>query len=326
MDRLKSVYRRAVVWDNHTCMPMRENDVSFLPQLGRHRAAGTTVVSLNVCSDTDVAGQPFEYLRLFREWIAARPDEYALVTTVDDILRAKDEGKLAVVFDVEGGLSIQDDPERVAQLYALGVRWMLLAYNRNNRLAGGCLDEDEGISAQGYKVLDVMKRVGMVLCCSHIGARSAIESIDYMQQPVIFSHSNPSAVYYHPRNISDELIRACARSGGVVNVNGIGIFLGKNDHRTETYVRHVQYVADLVGPEYVGLGLDYEYDSSEIELLMEKPHIWPKELGFGHGMHFIEPERIPEIAEALLATGWTDNQLDGFLGGNNLRVARQVWK
>ncbi|MGH8444043.1 MAG: dipeptidase, partial [Solimonas sp.] len=256
-DRARDVLRRSLVWDNHACMPLRPDDRAFLPGLARHRAAGASVVILNVSCDCDAIVAPFEMLGSFRTWLATRPQEYLLGANVDDIERARREGKLAVFFDIEGGMPVQDDPETVARFYALGVRWMLLAYNRNNKLGGGCQDEDIGLTAQGRKVLDVMKRVGMVLCCTHTGARTVREAMEYMESPVIFSHSNPRAVHDHPRNIGDEMIRACAATGGVVNINGIGIFLGHNDNSTETYVRHVRYVADLVGPRHVGIGLDY---------------------------------------------------------------------
>src|SRR3546814_8891765 len=93
----------------------------------------------------------------FRGWLSARPYEYVLGSSVADIERAKREGKLAVFFDVEGGIPVQDEPETVGRLYALGVRWMLLAYNRNNMLGGGCQDEDIGLTAQGRRVLDELK-------------------------------------------------------------------------------------------------------------------------------------------------------------------------
>ncbi|MES2490083.1 MAG: membrane dipeptidase [Pseudomonadota bacterium] len=326
-DHLKNVLARSLVWDNHACMPLRPADKDFLPQLARHKAAGASVVILNVSCDCDVINQPFEMLESMRSWISERPQEYLLGASVADIEKAKREGKLAVFFDVEGGMPVQDDPEIVAQLYSLGVRWMLLAYNRNNKLGGGCQDEDSGLSEQGRRVLDVMKRVGMVLCCTHTGERTVREAMEYIERPVIFSHSNPRAVHEHPRNITDNMMRACAATGGVINVNGIGIFLGHNDNSTETYVRHVRYVADLVGPQHVGIGLDYVFDSKELdEYVTSSPQTFPPELGYGAGIKMVEPERIPVIAEALLASGWSDGDLEGFLGANNLRVARAVWK
>lgn len=325
--QIKTLIDRSLVWDNHACMPLRPEDTQFLPQLERHRAAGASVVILNVSCDCDAILRPFEMLASFRDWLSARPQHYIVGARVEDILRAKREGKLAVFFDIEGGIPVQDDPSRVPQLYALGVRWMLLAYNRNNKLAGGCQDEDIGLTAQGRRVLDAMKDCGMVLCCTHTGARSAREAIDYIEQPVIFSHSNPRTLHEHPRNITDDLIRACAASGGVININGIGLFLGLNDNATDTYVRHVRYVADLVGPQHVGIGLDYVFDRQELDdFVTGNPQIFPPELGYGAGIKMVEPERIPAIAEALLASGWSDAELEGFLGTNNLRVARAVWK
>jgi membrane dipeptidase len=327
LDNATGVLRRSIIWDNHACMPLRPDDQSFLPQLARHRAAGATVVVLNVSCDCDAILQPFRMLESFREWLSARPDEYIVGATVADIERAKRERKLAVFFDLEGGVPVQDEPEAVERLYRLGVRWMLLAYNRNNKLGGGCQDEDIGLTTQGRRVLDEMKRVGMVLCCTHTGERTVREAMAYMERPVIFSHSNPRAIHDHPRNITDEQIRACAATGGVININGIGIFLGDNDNSTQTYVRHVRHVADLVGTRHVGLGLDYVFDSNELdEYVTSSPHIFPPELGYGAGIRMVEPERIPVIAEALLASGWSDDDLEGFLGANNLRVARQVWK
>src|SRR5262245_48412658 len=124
---------RAVIWDNHACMPLRPADRSFLPQLARHKAAGATVVILNVSCDCETQ-RPFEMLESMRSWLATQPADYIIGSGVADIERAKREGKLAVFFDVEGGIPTQDDPAVVPRLYALGVRWMLLAYNRNNKL------------------------------------------------------------------------------------------------------------------------------------------------------------------------------------------------
>jgi membrane dipeptidase len=327
MNRPPSIPEHAIAWDNHACMPIRPDDPSFLPQLARHRAAGFSIVILNVSFGDAEPGLPFRMLEQFRTFVGQHPDDYLLVRGVDDIHRAKRENKLGGAFDVEGGTPIQDTPERVADLYDLGVRWMLLTYNKNNRLAGGCQDKDGGLTAQGRKVIDVMRRVGMVLCGSHTGERSALEAMEYFGGPTIFSHSNPYAVHPHPRNISDRLIRACAERGGVINVDGIGIFLGNNDDSTEAYVRHVNYVADLAGRQHVGMGLDYVFDAEELnEYIRSDPKTFPPELGYCDGIRMIEPERLPAIAEALLDAGWSDDELLGFLGGNNLRVAASVWK
>jgi membrane dipeptidase len=270
-------------------------------------------------------------LATFRNWILNHGERYVLADTVTDIERAKALNKLAVIFDIEGGNAVAAHPGLVEVFYRLGVRWMLFAYNRNSRLGGGCMDEDSGLTDYGRQIIREMERVGMVLCCTHVGHRTAREAIEYSRNPVIFSHSNPSAVYAHVRNIPDELIRACARGGGVVNINGVGMFLGRaddgaGDNRTETLLRHIDYVAELIGPEHVGLGLDYVFDTAELEEYLQKhPGLFPADI-CGHARYTqIEPERIPVIADELLKRGYSDSEVQGILGHNNLRLARQVW-
>jgi membrane dipeptidase len=245
---------------------------------------------------------------------------------VADIEAAKRDGKLAVAFDIEGGRAVEAHPGLVEIFYRLGVRWMLIAYNKNNRLGGGCQDEDSGLTDYGRLIIDEMERVGMVLCCSHTGYRTAREAIEYSRNPVIFSHSNPRALWDHERNIPDDLMQACARTGGVVNLNGIGIFLGNNDNSTETLLRHIDYAVELIGAEHVGLGLDYVFDQAELdEYVRSRPDIYPPEKGYGAGIAMIEPERFPVIAEALLRKGYSETDVQGIMGHNNLRVAKRVW-
>ena len=325
--RRERIMQTSLIWDNHACMPLRPGDVAFLDRLSMYRDIGASVVSLNVGFDVFPWTHTFKMLATFRTWIKQNSEAYALIETADDVIDAKRSGRLGGVFDIEGGCALADRPELVEVYYALGVRWMLIAYNQNNALGGGCQDEDPGLTAFGKRAIDEMQRVGMVVCCSHTGRRTAREVIDYAQGPVIFSHSNPDGVYRHERNIPDELIRACAETGGVIGVNGFGLFLGDNDDGTETIVRHIEYIADLVGPEHVGLGLDYVFDHQEIEdFFTQNPTMFPPEKGYGGKVRMVEPGRIPVIIDALIERGWSDEALAGLLGQNHLRVARAVWK
>lgn len=316
----------AVVWDNHLCMPLRADD-GFLPELERCRASGMDVVSLNVGFGGMDWVEHLKMLTYFRAWLARRPDRYVLVRTVDDIRAAKAAGKLAVTFDVEGMVPIEDDLDRVQLFYDLGVRWMLIAYNETNKIGGGCQDNDPGLSDLGRKVIDEMARVGMPLCLSHTGYRTAREALEYAKGPVIFSHSNPLALKDHPRNIPDDLIDGCARTGGVIGINGIGKFLGENDASTAAIVRHVDYVAARVGAAHVGLSLDYCFDQEELEEFVKaNPDKFPPHLGYGSNFSMAAPEQYPEIAEALVGLGYKEDDIAGILGGNWLRVAAQVWR
>jgi membrane dipeptidase len=330
--RVQALLRSTIVWDNHACMPLRPGDTGFLPQLERVRDAGIDVISLNISFDVVEPREAFPMLATFRRWIREHGEHYTLVDTVADIERAKAQGKLAVVFDIEGGNAVAEHPGLVELFYRLGVRWMLFAYNKNNKLGGGCMDDDTGLTDYGRQIIGEMERVGMVLCCTHVGHRTAREAMEHAKNPMIFSHSNPSAVYAHVRNIPDDLMKACAAKGGVVNINGVGMFLGvdkdgKPDNSTETIVRHIDYAVQLIGPEHVGLGLDYVFDIAELEEYLAKhPEKFPADAGTGGGYRQIEPERFPLIAEALLRQGYAEAEVQGILGHNNLRVARQVWR
>jgi membrane dipeptidase len=144
---------------------------------------------------------------------------------------------------------------------------------------------------------------------------------------VIFSHSNPSALHAHPRNIPDALIRACAATGGVVGINGIGSFLGRNDNSSETFARHVDHVVQLVGPQHVALGLDYVFDTQELDdYLATMSHTFPAELGYEKGVRMVAPEQLEAIVQTLQDWGYREPDLQAVLGGNLMRLARSVWK
>ena len=324
--RIQALFGSTVVWDNHGCLPLRA-DAHFLPQLKRYREAGVRVVSLNVGFADMPWAEHVRILSFMRRWIALQPDTYHLLSTVEDVRRCKTEGKLGIVFDIEGMYPVQDDLSLVQTFYELGVRWMLIAYNRKNAAGGGCLDSDSGLTAVGRAIIDEMERVGMVLCLSHTGARTAAEAIEYSRNPVIFSHSNPHGDTPHARNISDELMRACARKDGVIGLSGIGPFLGSNENVVESLLRQLRYVIDLIGAEHVGLGLDYVFDRAELEEYVRlNPTIFPPAMNIAGGMGMVEPEALGAIAEGLARDNLTDAQIRGILGENWLRIAGHVWR
>jgi membrane dipeptidase len=315
-------------WDNHSCMPLRPLDESFLPQLERYRSANVRVVTLNVGFGEQTIEQHLRMIALFRRWISLRPDDYLLIRNVADIERAMRENKIAITFDIEGAGAIGDQLSLISTYYDLGVRWMLMAYNRRNLVGAGCHDsEDHGLTEFGRQVVEEMERVGMVACCSHTGRRTSLDVMACSNNPVIFSHSNPKALCDHPRNIDDELMRACAATGGVVGINGVGLFLGDNDVSTDNLVRHIDYAVSLIGPDHVGIALDYIFDLAELkELLASMRNTFPAGSGYDVVPAFASPEQFPEIADALSSRGYSETDVTKIMGGNHLRIARQVWK
>lgn len=322
-----ALIRRSLLWDNHACMPLRPDDHRFLPQLQRHRAAGFGAVTLNIGFGEQAPQAHWAMLAALRAWLQARPADYLLVETAHDIERARAEGRLAVLFDIEGANAIGDDLGQIARYHRHGVRWMLLAYNRPNRVGGGCQADDTGLTAFGRQVVGEMERVGMQVCLSHTGHRTAREVLAMAGRPVIFSHSNCAALHEHPRNLPDELIRACAATGGVVGLNGVGIFLGRNDTASATYAQHVDHVVQLVGPQHAAIALDYVFDLEELETYVRQmQHTFPPGMGYELGARFVAPEQIEEIVSVLMGWGYREADLAAVLGGNWLRLAHEVWK
>ena len=315
------------VWDHHACLPLRPNDPTFLPQLARHKAAGFDAITVNIGFGEQGPEEHLRMIAALRHWLVARPEEYLLLLEADDVERARSTGRLAVGFDIEGANAVGDQLSLIQLYYDLGVRWMLMAYNTSNRAGGGCQDQDGGLTNFGRAMVAEMERVGMLLCLSHTGHRTVREVLAMATQPLIFSHSNCAALHPHPRNIPDELIRACAATGGVVGINGVGIFLGKNDISSETYARHLDHVVQLVGPAHVSIALDYVFDLSELEKHVEKMKgTFPPGLGYELGARFVPPEQLEEIVVTLQGWGYSDTDLTALLGGNLLRLAKQVWK
>lgn len=326
LDRSRRLRDDAICWDMHSC-PTYEASGDILPDLHRYIGAGVHAVHINIGDSNMGLAEHILLISRFREFLKHHDDRFILGSTVADVRRAKAEGKLAVFFDIEGAHVIGEHLPLIDLFFDLGVRWMALVYNARNQVGGGCHDiVDEGLTDFGWRLLERMDAVGMIKDCSHTGYRTAMQVMEASPTPVIFSHSNPRRLRDHPRNIPDELIEACARTNGVVGINGVGIFLGNPDTRSETVVKHIDYVANLVGPAHVGLGLDFVFDVTELDRkLAEDQHIWPANFGYAPGIPFVAPEQWPEIVDGLARLRYSDDEILGILGGNFMRVADTVW-
>ena len=320
-----ALHTDALVWDQHGCLPLRP-DPDAVEELELYRAAGVDVVSVNVGMDGTPTVDALGVLAAFRRGLRARDDRFLLVSSIADIDEAKRSGRLAVTFDLEGTEPLDGDVALVEVFYELGVRTMLIAYNRRNRAGGGCHDDPTvGLTDYGRRLLREMNRLGMLVDASHCSPQTTFDLFEHSQTPVIFSHSVPAAVKPHERNVSDEQMRACAATGGVVGINGVGLFLGDNDASTDALVRALSYAVEVVGPEHVGLGLDYVFDKEELHAYLRDGDSFPADAGYRDDVVFASPLQLPDVTDALLELGLSQADVRRILGGNFLRVARQVW-
>lgn len=324
----RQLVAEALVWDSHAGIfpdPMADLDA-----VDAWRDAGVDYVSLNVGFDVLDWTVTMQTLVAYRHRLRAMADRVRVVQGADDILAARREGRLAVSFDIEGANALNGDPGMVSAYFDLGVRQMLLAYNLGNAAAGGCHDVDTGLTGFGREVVAEMNRIGMIVDCSHVAHRTSIDIMEASKAPVVFTHSNPVGRWPHGRNITDDQIRLCAASGGVVGINGMGIFLGDNDTSDRIFADHVCYVADLVGVAHVGIGLDYKplggNPDSLGAILRARPDYWPAGQGYDtRSIKLVSPDQLPGICRILAGRGWSPDDLRALLGGNFLRVASTVW-
>jgi len=297
-----------------------------------YESGGVTWASFTVAADFTGGVEPtLRNITLARRFFLSQPDRFILIERADDVLRAKREKKLAVSLHFQGTVPIGTDLGLVEIYKRLGVVHMLMAYNNRNHVADGCHERtDAGLSKFGLSLVQEMNRVGVLVDVTHTGYRSAMDAIEASTAPVIMSHSNPNALYAHDRNVPDDQIVAMAKTGGVMGIHGVGIFLSASgtDVSADILARNIDYTVQLVGPGHVGLGLDYIENLPVLLALVRATGdaIWSKSGGYhNQDQKFASPRVIEGVADVLLRQGYPEADVRGILGENWLRVVREVW-
>jgi membrane dipeptidase len=225
----------------------------------------------------------------------------------DEILGAQKAGKVAALLAIEGAESLQGDLGVLRVLYRLGVRMLSFTWNWRTPFADG-LDakRSEGkLTDLGVDALREMERLGMVLDVSHISDSCFWDVVDLKEGAFIASHSNCRDVCDHQRNLTDDMIRALADHGGVMGMNFAPSFVDKDEATVERMVDHIDHIVDLVGPDHVGLGSDFD--------------------GIGSTPVGLEDaSKMPNITRELVRREYSDDDVVKILGGNYLRVFKEI--
>lgn len=281
-----------------------------LPRL-RKGGVDLQVFALWVDHDRHTLNAPQRALTLldavWRE-IDNHPDALRPILDAADLDAARAEGKIGVMLSIEDGAALGGSTAALRMFYRLGVRARGLTWNGRNELAEGVGPQQSGggLTQFGRDVIGEMDRLGMVVDVSHLTERGFWDVTETTTRPFIASHSNARALCDHPRNLTDEQIKALAERGGVMGMNFFAVFIQEDGGASiADVVRHIDHIAALVGPEHIGIGSDYDGISRTPAGLEDVA-------------------TLPRLTEALLAEGYDEAVIRGILGGNFKRVFEEV--
>ena len=250
------------------------------------------------------------------------PDIAVVVRTRADLLDAIDRRRLALVLGLEGGEPVEDHIESLRAFYEIGVRFVTVTWNQRNRLADGIDEEDAHgrLTRAGVEFIKEANRLGVILDLSHMSQGSFWHALDVSSAPVMVSHTCCRALCDHPRNVTDDQIKAVAETGGVIGVNFSAGHLAHGGATVATIAKHIDHLVDLVGADRVGLGPDF------IKFLHEGGS-WPfpAELNRQNVIGGLEDDsKLIEVTRVLVARGYRREQINAVLGGSFLALAERV--
>jgi membrane dipeptidase len=371
-----AIHDSAIVVDTHADTPQRfldegfdigstdPNDVGHISLDKAHRGnLGAEFFSIWVDPETNqghFAQHTFDLIDSVYEQAARHPDRMTMAFSVADIERAQKEHKLAALMGIEGGHSIENDMHLLRDYYRLGVRYMTLSWSNTNEWADSSGDitdakiqHHNGLTDFGRQVVLEMNRLGMMVDISHVADKTFWDVIATTKSPVIASHSSARALVDAPRNMTDDMLRAVGKNGGVVQVNFYSAFVDQNfrnaneaqdkDEKAavqkyldslkaqgkpvnyiekdrierewtakiprppfKSLIDHIDHIAKVAGVDHVGLGSDFDGVSGATPQGMDSA------------------ADLPKITQALLDRGYSAEDIKKILGGNLLRVFRQV--
>jgi membrane dipeptidase len=340
-EEVRRVHRSALLIDTHNDVTSftvkgldigvrREGGHTDLPRL-RQGGVGAVFFSAYVAAGFARPGQAahraLEMIDTIRYDIVERhPGEFALAASASDIERIRREGKIAALIGIEGGHAIEDSLRLLRAFYALGARYLTLTHTNANNWAdsSGEAPRHGGLTAFGRQVVAEMNRLGMLVDVSHVSDETFWQALEASRAPVIASHSSCRALSPIARNMTDEMIRALARKGGVIHINFGCEFLSAESAAASPYftpsvkekkpvprarladvVAHIDHVVRIAGIDAVGIGSDFD----GVECTPE-------------GLDDVS--KFPHLTRALLEKGYTAEEIRKIYGGNLLRVMREA--
>ena len=362
------VLERSIVLDLHCDTPGRiveeqldlsRRDTDGQLDIPRMREGGVTGVFFSIYTSATegtslgAVKKALAIIDAVVEEVNRHPEDLVLATTADEIVRAKLDRKIAILMGVEGGHMIDSSLEVLRSLYRLGARYMTLTHSAPTPWAGssGSPEGPKGLTDFGKDVVREMNRLGMMVDISHVSDQTFFDAIETSSAPLIASHSSCRALAGHPRNMTDEMLKALAAKGGVVHINYYNAFLDAENNSRGNELKDLEQKRAAVRKEFAGdskqtaIGLR-EVNMEQIERIGRVPfsrlldhfeHA-AKVAGVDHvgmgsdfdGVRDQLPEgmedisKIPNLVDGLGERGFTDSDIEKILGANTLRVMREV--
>lgn len=325
MPNPEDLHRRSIVIDAHcdTALLAAEGKYNLAERHGDHhldfprmREGGVTAQIFAVFVEprylpAQATRRALQVIDAVYRQVDASEGSARLITRTADIEAAKADGALGVILGLEGAEALEGDLGVLRMFYRLGVRNIGLTWNLRNQAADGVAEARTGggLTTFGVALVEEMNRLGIVADIAHLSPAGVEDVLAISQSPVIASHANARAVCDHRRNLTDAQLEKIARNGGVVGVTFVPAFVDATDGGAtlQRILDHIDHMVRVMGDDHVGLGSDFDGFFGE-----------EKTVGLE------DVSRMPAITAGLLERGYSEASVEKILGGNFLRVFRQV--
>jgi microsomal dipeptidase-like Zn-dependent dipeptidase len=288
------------------------------------------------CGFWDDAVEGIDAVVRWRDLLEANADIAGLARSTADIQRLNEEGRVAVLLGFQNSSMLQGRIRYVQVFAELGVRVVQLTYNNQNDVGSSCYEPtDGGLTRFGHEVVDELNRHHVLIDLSHVGERTSFDAIAASSAPVAITHANAHSLYAHPRNKSDELIRALAARGGVIGCalypNLVGPYFSAT---VERFSEMVARTCDIAGVAHVGIGSDLGGTTTPADLKWMREGRWTRHVNHGAAsasapgdddpLWFPSMARMPDVAEALGRRGLSTPEVHAVMAGNFKRLYSEV--
>jgi len=334
---IRELYRSAIVMDS-LCAPFIDGETLPGPELVEVvRRSGITAVNCTI-SDMNFEGT-VKNLASLEALVEKYPARFAIVRKHSDIARVKQESKIGIIPGFQYTAFLEEDPGRIEMFCKLGVRIMQITYNARSTFGDGCLEPgNAGLSIAGIAAIKKMNEIGVAVDLSHSGYRTTSEAIATSTKPVLISHSGCAAVYSHPRNKPDDILKSLADRGGYFGVYLMPYLVASPTVPTRQHVLdHLLHAINICGADHVGIGSDGAIQaivlSAAQKANFDADIARRKKLGIGapgedrypYVPDLNGPDHMEVIAEELARRGQSSQVIEKVLGANFQRVLSETW-